>query len=140
MSYLYENETFRIIGVAMEVHTVMGCGFLEPVYQEAIEKEFILQSIPYKREVSLPIYYKNELLKKTYFADFVCFEKIIVELKALSNLANEHQAQVLNYLKATGFELGLLLNFGQQSLDYKRIICENQRNQRTTGVTHAQQD
>jgi GxxExxY protein len=131
MGYLYENETYSIIGVAMEVHHVLGCGFLEPIYQEALEKEFMLQSIPYKREVALPIYYKNELMEKTYIADFICFEKIIVELKALSKLSNEHQAQVLNYLKATGFKLGLLLNFGHQSLEYKRIICENQRNQRT---------
>ena len=130
MVYLYEKETYTIIGAAMEVHNVLGCGFLEPVYQEALEKEFSLRDIPYKREMVLPVYYKNELLKKTYIADFVCFEKIIVELKALSNLTNEHKAQVLNYLKAIRFKLGLLLNFGKQSLEYKRIICENQCNQR----------
>jgi GxxExxY protein len=131
MGYLYEQETYKIIGAAMEVHSVLGCGFLEAVYQEALEKEFSLQDIPYKREVTLPIYYKDKLLQKTYIADFVCFEKIIVELKALSNLTNEHLAQVLNYLKATKLKLGLLINFGKPSLEYKRIIRENQCNQRT---------
>jgi GxxExxY protein len=94
MGYLYEQETYKIIGAAMEVHNVLGCGFLEAVYQEALENEFALQDIPYKREAILPIYYKDKLLQKTYIADFICFEKIIVELKALSNLTNEHHAQI----------------------------------------------
>jgi GxxExxY protein len=122
MAYLYQDETYRIIGAAMEVHKTLGCGFLESVYQEALEKEFILQNIPFAREVVLPIYYKNQLLQKTFIADFICFEKIIVELKSLSQLSNEHHAQVLNYLKATNYKIGLLINFGKQSLEYKRII------------------
>lgn len=109
----------------MEVHKQLGCGFLEPVYQEALGKEFINLSIPCLREIELPIYYKNEKLNKYYQADFVCYDKIIVELKALSELTSRHEAQVLNYLKATGFELGLLINFGQTSLQYKRIIKSN---------------
>jgi GxxExxY protein len=127
MDYLYKDETYKIIGAAMEVHKTLGCGFLEPVYQEALEKEFKLQIIPYTREKPLHIFYKNELLQRTYIADFVCFDKIIIELKALSSLTNEHHAQVINYLKATNFAIGLLINFGKQSLEYKRIIYENQR-------------
>ena len=122
MALLYENETYKIIGAAIEVHKNLGMGFLEAVYQEAIEKEFNLQSIPYQREVPFSIYYKNELLNKMYIADFVCFNKIIVELKAVQKLTGEHQAQVINYLKASRFEVGLLLNFGSKSLEYKRII------------------
>jgi GxxExxY protein len=122
MAYLYQDETYKIIGAAMEVHKVLGCGFLEPVYQEALGKEFVLQGILFTREVGLPIYYKNQLLQKTYIVDFICFEKIIVELKALSSLSKENYAQVLNYLKATNYKLGLLINFGKQSLEYKRII------------------
>ena len=122
MAYLYQDETYKIIGAAIEVHKVLGCGFLEAVYQEALEKEFILQNIPFSREIVLPIYYKGQLLQKTYIADFVCFEKIIVELKSLSVLSSEHQAQVLNYLKATSYKIGLLINFGKRSLEYKRVI------------------
>jgi GxxExxY protein len=122
MMYLYQDETYRIIGAAMETHKVLGCGFLEPVYQEALEKEFVLQSIPFDREAVLPIYYKGQLLQKTYIADFICFDKIIVELKSLSVLSGEHYAQVLNYLKASNYKLGLLINFGKKSLEHKRII------------------
>jgi len=106
----------------MAVHKEMGCGFLEAVYQEALEQEFCFQRIPYKREVPLPIYYKGELLSKSYIADFVCYDKIIVELKAVSSLSSEHKAQVLNYLKAVNFELGLLINFGECKLKYERLI------------------
>jgi GxxExxY protein len=122
MNYLYQDETYKIIGAAIETHKILGYGFLEPVYQEALEKEFILQNIPFGREVVLPIYYKGQLLQKKYIADFICFDKIIVELKSSSSLANEHYAQVLNYLKATNYKLGLLINFGKKSLEYKRII------------------
>jgi GxxExxY protein len=122
MEYLYQVETYSIIGAAMETHKFLGCGFLEPVYQEALAIEFALQNIPFAREVILPIYYKGRLLQKTYIADFICYDKIIVELKALSGLTGEHQAQVLNYLKATKYKLGLLINFGKKSLDYKRLI------------------
>lgn len=125
MNLLYKEEAYKIIGACLEVHKQLGCGFLEPVYQEALEKEFINQNVPCLREMELPIYYKNEKLNKYYQADFVCYDKIIVELKALSKLTSQHEAQVLNYLKATGFELGLLINFGQTSLQYKRIIKSN---------------
>ena len=119
---LHEKETYKIIGAAMEVHRELGCGFLEAVYQEALEKEFCLQHIPYRREMPLPVYYKNEILQKAYIADFVCYDKIIVELKALSGLSNEHEAQILNYLKAAKLRVGLLINFGGKSLEYKRMV------------------
>ncbi len=106
----------------MEVHRELGCGFLEAVYQEALEWEFKQQGIPYLREEPLPIYYKGNLLNKQYVADFISYDSIIVELKALSEFSTQHDAQVLNYLKATGNEIGLLVNFGTTSLEYKRLI------------------
>lgn len=121
---LYENESYKIIGAAMAVHRELGCGFLEQVYQEALEIEFQLQGIPYKREAPLLITYKGQNLKKEYIADFICYDKIIVETKALDDLVSKHDSQVLNYLKATGYKLGLLLNFGQESLQRKRLVKE----------------
>jgi GxxExxY protein len=125
MDLLYEKETYSIIGAAIAVHQELGNGFLEAVYQEALEKEFIIRNIPYKREAQLTIYYKNEPLKKFYTADFICYDKIIVELKTLTAITTEHQAQVLNYLKASRLHPGLILNFGKQSLENKRIVKEN---------------
>ena len=122
MSLIYPEEAYRIVGVAMQVHRELGCGFLEPVYQEALEILLKKEGIPYEREKRLPIYFMGELLRKEYFADFVCFGKIIVELKAVSQLTPVHEAQVLNYLKASGCKLGLLLNFGQASLVHRRIV------------------
>lgn len=119
---LYKEESYKIIGACMEVHKELGSGFFEAVYQEALEKEFKMQNIPFEREYEINIYYKDELLKKKYFADFICYNKILIELKALSALAGEHEAQVLNYLKATNYKLGLLINFGEQSLIYKRLV------------------
>ena len=122
MELIYKQEVFDIIGAAMEVHRELGCGFLEAVYQEALELEFQLRNIPYRREAKLDIYYKGQLLNKQYEADFICYDKIIVELKALSDLIPEHESQLLNYLKATKMRVGLLINFGQQSLEYKRMV------------------
>ena len=122
MELIYKKEVFDIIGAAMEVHRELGCGFLEAVYQEALELEFQLRNIPYRREAKLDIYYKERLLNKQYEADFICYDKIIVELKALSDLIPEHESQLLNYLKATKMRVGLLINFGQQSLEYKRMV------------------
>jgi GxxExxY protein len=119
---IYKEESYKIIGTCFEVHKYLGNGFLEVVYQEALAIEFQAQNIPYQREKILSIQYKNKILDKKYVADFVCFEKIILELKALSQLASEHESQVLNYLKSTGFKLGLLVNFGESSLTYKRLI------------------
>ena len=122
MELIYKSEVYQINGAAMEVHKELGCGFLEAVYQEALELEFQFRKIPYRREAKLSIYYKDRHLNKYYEADFICFDKIIVEVKALSYLTSEHESQILNYLKATKLKLGLLINFGKQSLEYKRMI------------------
>ena len=119
---LYKDEVYAIVGAAMEVHRVLGCGFLEPVYQEALEIEFSKLGISHHSQKELQIRYKNLTLKKTYLADFVVFDKIIVEIKALSRLSSLEEAQLLNYLKATGFEMGLLINFGAESLEWKRMV------------------
>jgi GxxExxY protein len=119
---LYKDEVYAIVGAAMEVHRVLGCGFLEGIYQQALEIELTTRKIPYIPQKELPIYYKNVLLSKIYVADFVLDERIIVEIKALNRLTPQEDAQILNYLKATGFELGLLINFGGESLEWKRII------------------
>lgn len=120
----YSDETYQIIGAAMEVHKTIGCGFTEPLYQEAFEQELQLREIPFQREKSFHVTYKGKELKNEFRPDFVCFDKIIVELKAVDDFADEHFAQVYNYLKATGLSLGLLINFGKKSLDYKRVPCD----------------
>jgi GxxExxY protein len=108
----------------MEVHGELGSGFLEAVYQEALEWEFQAQGIPYESQPLVKIYYKVKPLKKAYQPDFICFNEVIVEIKALHQLAPQDQAQIINYLKASGLRIGLLLNFGAKSLEYKRFICE----------------
>ena len=122
MNLVYKEEVYDIVGAAMEVHRVLGNGFLEAVYHEALAVELTERGIPFEREKDILIYYKKVLLKKSYKADFVCYNKIILELKALSSLTGEHESQLLNYLKATGFKVGLLINFGQKSLIYKRFV------------------
>ena len=117
-----DPQTYAIIGAAMEVHRVLGCGFLEPVYQQALAKELLLRGIPFRREVELPITYKGDLLLVTYKADFICYDAVIVELKALDRLSGREKAQVINYLKASEIERGLLLNFGTVRLEYERVI------------------
>ena len=119
---LYKDEVFAIVGAAMNVHNELGCGFIEPVYQQALEIEFQDLGIPYEREKSLPVYYKGIKLDKNFRPDFICFDKIIVELKAVSFLESEHEAQVLNYLKVSNFRLALLFNFAKSSLFYRRFI------------------
>ena len=106
----------------MEVHRQLGHGFLEVVYQEALALEFLERSIVCQREPELPVFYKNKKLRCSYRADFICFETVLVETKALGHLTNSEQAQVLNYLKATQLKRALLLNFGAPSLEYKRFV------------------
>lgn len=120
---IFKNESYDIIGAAMAVHSELGCGFTEPVYQEAFERELLLRNIPFEREKTFKVFYKGVELSKRFIPDFFCFGKIIVELKAVSDLTGEHHSQVYNYLKASGMKLGLLINFGKTSLDYKRIPC-----------------
>lgn len=117
-----DPRTYAIIGAAMEVHRELGCGFSEPVYQDAFEKEATRRSLPFGREVELPVFYKGERLKTGYRSDFLCFDDLVVELKALSQLTSREEAQVISYLKAGNFEVGLLINFGAESLEYKRLV------------------
>lgn len=120
--FIHADETYNVIGACMEVHKVLGCGFLEAVYQEALALEFKDRSIPFSWHKQLNIEYKDYMLKKIYNADFICYDNVILEVKALSRFDDAHMAQVLNYLKATGYKIGLLVNFGAKSLQYKRII------------------
>ena len=118
---LHKTESFKIIGAAMEVHKTLGCGFVEPVYQEALAIEMTKRNIPFEREKILDINYKGNKLSKTFRADFICYNKIILELKAVSDFTDEHYAQIYSYLKASKMDLGILINFGKASLEYQRI-------------------
>jgi GxxExxY protein len=118
----HDPETYAIIGTAMEVHRQLGHGFLEAVYQEALAIEMAARKIPFQREVPFPVEYKGQRLACSYRADFVCFESVVVELKAINQLTGADEAQLINELKATGLHRGLLLNFGAPSLEYKRLV------------------
>lgn len=121
-SFYMKEETYKVIGLCMEVHKVLGKGHSEAVYAEALEYEFNQNNIPYEREKSYHIYYKDIRLSKFYYADFVVFGDLIIELKAISELSSKEIKQVLNYLAASKNKLGLLVNFGEDNLAYKRII------------------
>jgi len=112
MSIIYQEEGYQINGTCFEVYKDKGCGFLEDVYQECLEIEFEDQNIPFSAQQPLELKYKGRKLRKIYIPDFICFEKIIVEIKAVKEITDEHRAQVQNYLKATGYKLGLIINFG----------------------------
>lgn len=119
----YPEESYAIIGACFNVYKEMGCGFLESVYQECLEIEFDYQKIPYESQKELRPEYRGQLLKKTFSPDFVCYDKIIVEIKAVSKLINDHRAQTLNYLNTTDFKLGILVNFGHHpKLEYERFV------------------
>ncbi len=124
---IYKKESYAIVGACFEVYNEKGCGFLEPVYQECLGIEFDHQQIPAIGKPFLTLSYRGRTLKQTYQADYICFGKVIVELKAVSALVDEHRAQLLNYLHATGFELGLLVNFGHYPrLEHERIAKTQQ--------------
>lgn len=123
MGLLFEEETYRILGACFEVYREKGCGFLEAVYQECLEIEFGLQEIPYRPQVELALAYKGHTLKQKYIPDFICYGKVVVELKAVTALSDENRAQLHNYLKATGYRVGLLVNFGHHpKVEHERII------------------
>jgi GxxExxY protein len=119
---LYPEESYRIMGACFEVHNRKGCGFLEPVYQECLEIELDYQAIPFVPQPELQLTYRGRVLEQTYKPDFICFEKILLEIKAVDQLTEKHVAQVINYLNATGHALGILVNFGTHpKLEYRRI-------------------
>ena len=118
----FKEESYKIGGAIFAVHQALGCGFLERVYQDALEIEFKDRHIPYEREKQIQIMYKGKQLGEPYRADFVCYGKIIVELKAVDELCGIHRSQVVNYLKDTGFKLGLLVNFGEEFANVERIV------------------
>ena len=119
---IYKEESFRIIGLCMEVHNNLGKGFLEIVYKDALEYEFRKNNIPFEREKEYIVNYKDIILPHKFYADFVVFDKIILEVKGMAGIADEHIAQTLNYLKVSSLKLGLIVNFGELSLQYKRVV------------------
>lgn len=123
-----QDEVYKIIGACMEVHSILGRGFLEIVYKDALEYEFKLRGIPYEREKKLEIYYKDIKIKRDFFADFFVYDEIILEAKAQAGIVDELYKQTINYLAATQKQIGLLVNFGEDSLVYKRVIHTNKRN------------
>jgi GxxExxY protein len=119
---VFKEESYKIIGACMDVHKKLGAGFLESVYSEALEIEFSKLGVPYEKEKKLPVYYGDKPLKKFFRADFVCYNSIIIELKATNYLVDANSKQTLNNVKATKFKLGILINFGTSSLTYKRFV------------------
>jgi len=126
MGIIYKDEVYKLVGAAMEVYNILGNGFLESVYQEALEHELLLRGMPYQSQVLLEVKYKDKVLEQTYRPDLVFMDKIIVELKAIDKIGSNEEAQILNYLKATDYELGVLINFGSKDdLNWKRMILSN---------------
>jgi len=117
-----DPRTYAVLGACLEVHRELGCGFWEAVFQEALACEFELRGIPFQKEVELPVMYKGKRLHQAYRVDFVCHGEVIVELKALAGLSSIEEAQVLNYLKASGLKTALLVNFGALSLEHRRFV------------------
>lgn len=120
---IHKEESYRVMGACFEVYNEKGNGFTEPIYQECLELELGMQTIPFQAQANLPLSYKGQPLRQRFQPDFICFGKVIVEIKAVSALADEHRSQVLNYLNATGYRLGLLVNFGAHGkLEWERIV------------------
>ena len=125
---IYPKECYAIVGACFNVYNEKGCGFLEPVYQECLEIELAHQETPFVAQRPLKLSYRGRTLRQHYIPDFICYDKLIVEIKAVSQLIDEHRAQVLNYLHATGIQLGLLVNFGHYpKLEYERIVLTMNR-------------
>ena len=122
---IFKNEVYAIVGAAMEVSNELGCGFLEAVYQEALAIEFGKRQIPHEEQKRININYKGITLHKKYIADFLCYAQILVEIKAIRRITNTEEAQLLNYLKASGYSVGVLLNFGTPKLEWKRFALTN---------------
>ncbi|RME07488.1 MAG: GxxExxY protein [Anaerolineae bacterium] len=123
VNLILKDEVYAIIGAAIEVHRELGAGFLEAVYQEALQLELATRGIPFENQVRLNIRYKGRILQTYYVADLVCYDQIVVELKALDKLTGREEAQIINYLKATGMRVGLLINFGSSGkLEWKRFV------------------
>jgi GxxExxY protein len=121
--FIHGEETRALLGACFEVYKEKGCGFLESVFQECLELELSDRKIPFLKQPALQVEYKGRLLRQTYQPDFVCFNKVILEIKAVTKIADEHRAQVHNYLRATGFRVGLLVNFGHHPLvEHERIV------------------
>jgi GxxExxY protein len=119
----FKEESYRIMGACFEVYKETGCGFVEPVYQECLEIELAMQNIPFRAQEQLKLSYKQKPLRQFYVPDFICYGKIILEIKAVSKLCNEFRAQVHKDLKATGYQLGLLVNFGHYpQVEWERIV------------------
>jgi GxxExxY protein len=125
MRVRHQKFSYKVIGACFEVHRQLGCGFLEGVYQEALKHELNLRKVPFIKEKKININYKGKILDKYYYADFICYDAILIELKALSSLNSNHESQVMNYLKATSLNIGLLINFGTKSLVHKRYILQS---------------
>ena len=121
-----DDQTYQIIGAALEVHKELGCGFLEPVYQEALELELTDRKIPFCAQAEMPVFYKGQKLRAKYRADVLCYDSVILELKALGKLGDVETAQILNYLKAGGHERGLLINFGTRNLQHQRSVWSHE--------------
>lgn len=119
---IHRNESYKIIGICMEVHNRLGPGFLEIVYKDALEYEFSQAGIPYEREKEYSVHYKDILLKHKFYADFVVFDKVILEVKAVSDITGEFVAKGINYLKVSSNRLALIVNFGEPALNYKRLV------------------
>ena len=129
---LYKDEVYAIVGAAMDVYNDLGPGFLEPVYQEAMEIEIAARKIPSKSQHQITVKYKGRTLKKFYIADLICYDKIIVEIKAMDKLTLREEGQLINYLKATGIKVGVVINFGHYpSLEWKRLVFTKDMPQRT---------
>ncbi|KXB09543.1 hypothetical protein AKJ60_00005 [candidate division MSBL1 archaeon SCGC-AAA385M11] len=124
--FLYKKESYAIIGAAMEVYNVLGAGFLEAIYHDALKIELASQGVPYESQKPLPVYYRSHLLPHEYIADLICYDRILLELKATKDIHEAHLAQVMNYLKATGLALGYVINFGNpEKLQWKRVLMSD---------------